>query len=218
LWSTDLCGRPDEYLAAATRREYEASWGCSGDDAYVGQVLRYATTPNGVFSMKVHAGELGLGRRAGSRSRVAAVLLDPYINAAQAYHFVLLCRRDKVRQAVSLHLARETGVYRSFERGTDRETQDISLKASRIRALIRQIERWDAGWNRYFADRGIEPARLWYEDDIEDRYADTARAVLETVGVEAPPEIPAGNPYWKQSDAATEALVRRFRGVNRARS
>ena len=217
LWSTDLCGRRDEYLASGTRREYEATWGRADDDAYAAQVLEYATTPNGVFSMKVHADQLGYGRRRRSRSRVATAL-DPYVAAPRQVHFFVLCRRDKVRQAISLHLARETGRYRSSDPGTERAPEQVPFRPSRIRALIAQLERWDADWNRYFADLGIEPARLWYEDDIEHDYSDTARAVLETVGVEPPPDALMTSSYEKQSDAVSEALVQRFLGVNRGRS
>ena len=82
------------------------------------------------------------------RSAPALVsVVVPVLNEAADLEDQLAAGRDKVRQAISLHVARETGAYRSF-------------------------------------DRGIEPARLWYEDDIEHHYADAARAVLETVGVE----------------------------------
>jgi LPS sulfotransferase NodH len=219
LWSTDLCGRPDEYLAPGTRREYQAIWGHTAiGDAYAEHVLGYATTPNGVFSMKVHAGELGFGRRGRFRARKAAAVLDPYLTAVEQSHFFVLCRRDKVRQAVSLYVAREARRYRRLEGDTAPAPAEVPFRASRIRALMRQIDRWEGDWGRYFAAAGIAPTRLWYEDDIQERYVDTAQAVLRTVGVEPSREIRFGTPYRKQSDAVSEALVQRFLGLSRGRS
>jgi trehalose 2-sulfotransferase len=211
LWSTDLCGRPDEYLGPGTRREYETAWGCTGNDAYAGRVVEYATTPNGVFSMKVHAEHLGLGRRLRRRPSVAAAKLGPYVTAASRVHFYLLSRRDKVRQAVSLHLARETGRYRTPGGGTATPTEQIPFSATTIRDLVGQIERWHADWDRYFIRLGVEPTRIWYEDDVERNYADTAIAVLEAVGIKRPPDVHIASEYRKQADAVSEAFVQRFR-------
>jgi trehalose 2-sulfotransferase len=104
LWSTGLCGRPDEYLGLATRRDYEVLWGCRDDQEYAERVMSYGTTSNGVFGIKVHAQQL----------RFASWLVDDALGLgalAERVHFCRLRRRDKVRQAVSAYVAGYTGRY-----------------------------------------------------------------------------------------------------------
>jgi len=215
LWSTGVGGRPDEYLSPGTRREYETAWECAGDDAYAEHVVAYATTSNGVFSMKVHAQDLGWSRRRPWTRRAAVAKLRPYVTAASRAHFFWLRRRDRVRQAVSIYLARETGRYRHLRDQPTLPIPSVPFSASKIRDSLELIDRWDATWDRYFATVGVAPTRLWYEDDIERNHAETATAVLEAIGVDPPSGALAVSDYQKQGDDVSEAFVQRFRAEER---
>jgi LPS sulfotransferase NodH len=215
LWSTGLCGRPDEYLGPKTRRDYEAAWCCSGDRDYVERVFAYATTPNGVFSMKVHWQHLQWASwltATAPRHRGGA---DPFVALAPRVHFFRVSRRDKVRQAVSLYLARQTGRYR---RTGDRPTtpaDQVRFDHKAIRRLVGEVHEWDRGWDRYFAELGVQPTRIWYEDHLEREYSATAVRVLGSIGIEVPPNLTVISGYRKQADETSDILVRRFRDAER---
>jgi LPS sulfotransferase NodH len=212
LWSTGLCGRPDEYLAPATRRDYEGTWGCRTDREYAEQVVSYATTPNGVLSLKVHRSQVQradwLAHGSVVRGRGSA---DPFLALAPIVHFVWVSRRDKVRQAVSLYVAEKTGRYRQLGERSALATASIDFDEEGIHRLVDQIEGWEQSWQRYFDSLGVGPLRIWYEDHLEHAYAETTRRVLETIGVEVPREFTVTTEYRKQSDDRSEMLVRRYR-------
>lgn len=210
LWSTGLCGRPDEYLGSATRRDYEALWGCRGDREYAACVLSFGTTPNGVFGIKVHA----------HQRRFASWLVDHeqgLAELADRVHFCRVRRRDKVRQAVSAYVADRTGRY-SQRMPPGISHGPVPFDHARIKAKLAEALEADRQWSRYFAALGVQPIDIWYEDHLETGYAETTRRLIESIGIEAPVDLAVSTDHQKQSDERTEMLVRRFRDASARRS
>ena len=218
LWSTGLCGRPDEYLAPATRRDYEALWDCRTDRDYAERFVVYATTSNGVMGMKVHWAQL---QHAGWLAERSVLLdrhtADPLLALAPIVHFVWVSRRDKVRQAVSYYIAEKTGRYRRLGETPAPPTESIAFDKKAIHRLVSQVEGWDRSWQLYFDTLGVSPPRIWYEDHIEHAYVETTSWILESIGVEVPPDLTVSTEYRKQSDDLSEMLVHRYRESQRPR-
>jgi trehalose 2-sulfotransferase len=150
-------------------------------DDYMSWVLGTGTTNNGVFGAKIMSAYVGglvagltdaLGERApkGTPALLAAVF--------PRLRYIFLVRDDKVRQAVSLWRAIQSWHWREDGAGAD-ASGDGALRYSfealdHLRGRLQAEEEW---WRRYFADAGIEPLTIVYED-FADSHDEAVRAVL----------------------------------------
>ena len=215
LWSTGVCGRPDEYFSAAARREYEGTWGCTRAE-YMGRMVEFATTPNLVFGAKVHWPHVDAAcrwlARGGVRHR--SRVTNPFVRLAPNVLFCWVSRRDKIRQAVSLLRAEATGEYRRRD-GAPPAQGTPSFDYPAIRRVVEQMEEWDACWSRYFSEIGVTPLRVCYEDDLENDYVTTVVRILESLGID-PPARAVTTDYQRQADDWSETIVRQYRDAERA--
>ena len=147
---------------------------------YVSWVLGTATTGNGVFGAKLMSAYVD-GLVAGLRAALgdAAPETTPEVLAAvfPRLRYVFLVRRDKVRQAVSLWRAIQTWQWREDPGDADRGERPLRYSFAaldHLRALLQEEEDW---WRRYFADAGIEPLTVAYED-LAGGHDDVVRAIL----------------------------------------
>lgn len=205
LWSTERCGRPDEYLGHGTRREYEEMWGCHGDREYAEHVLRFGTTDNGVFSLKVHWHQLA--------DAPWLVGEQPLTALADRVDFCLVGRRDTLRQAVSAYVASVTGRYTRRSENEAPASAGVPFDADRISGHLAEARADERRWAGYFAELGVEPVRVWYEDDLETEYAETTRRLLAAFDIDAPPDLRVTVELEKQADAHSELLVEQFRAL-----
>jgi LPS sulfotransferase NodH len=120
---------------------------------------------------------------------------------------IWISRRDKVRQAVSLAKATQTGVWR-VERGTDPPERTGDLRIGQLDDYVRRLTRQDVNWKQFFESLDIEPLRIEYET-LAAEYELTMRRVLEYLGVAVnsvpPPRLK------RQADASSEEWVARYR-------
>lgn len=86
--------------------------------------------------------------------------------------YVYLSRADKVAQAVSLHKASHTGLWHRAADGSELERtaphRDVGYDAGKIGALVAELTEQDRGWREWFAEHGIAPLQLVYEDFSRD--------------------------------------------------
>ena len=219
LGSTGIAGRPEEYfeyLAATGRvrqpREYfppDADPGIlellaplepplePGDwEARLRDALERGTTPNGVFGSKMMWAYLPdfLGHA------------DPEQAFGVPPRWVHVGRQDKLAQAISLWRAVQTAQWRAEDREHHR---DPVFHAGAIAALKQRLEAHERGWSEWFAERGVEPLEVAYEELADDPHATVCRVLtflgLETDGV----EIPAP-PTSRQADARSQEWLERF--------
>src|SRR3954449_13366643 len=144
-------------------------------EEYLAWAMRQATTPNGVLGAKVMWGYFngfvtGLRWALPRRQRLPVRELVPSV--FPNLHYVFVSRRDKERQAVSLWKAIQTWSWSDDQR----PVRDRPLRYSRaaIAHLIGDIEQHEAEWQAYFAQCGVEPFRVVYEDFVAD-YEGTLR-------------------------------------------
>lgn len=138
---------------------------------YVRDLATRRCTPNGVFSVTCHF------------EHVAFVLersgLD--LTAWDAPLFVVRLRRhDRLRQAVSLAVARQTRQWRP----TADRVREPEFDLAAIRRDLAYIEDWERGWDRIIRATRTAALNLWMEDVVAE--PDTAvESVLRHLG-EAP--------------------------------
>ncbi|RAP41956.1 hypothetical protein BYZ73_08165 [Rhodovulum viride] len=167
-------------------------------EGYVAAVVAAASGANGRFALKVFPRHLlWFGETYGA---------DFLTLCARTHdiHLARLTRQDRLRQAISLVKARQTGRWSSELRGNDRHTV---FDRAEIARAIHFVERSDAFWNAYETIAGLAPRAFVYETLLEDPtpYLDWA-AVALGVSYDAAPDAR----YAIQRNAETEDWVARF--------
>jgi len=188
LISTGVLGVPKEYFhdprwIAHLRRSKDG----------LEQVLDQASTPNGVFALKVFPPHFDHSRRLGWAE-------------LPGLGFVELRRADILGQAISTVRARQTGQWLS----TQPAVTAPRYSRGAITDALARIAHGRARWECYFARNAITPLRLTYEE----AHADPQRAVDAVafmVGIERPFQVdPAALELEMQRDELSEAWRDRY--------
>lgn len=183
LWASGCLGAPLEYL----NFEPGGPWGHASDRPEEQarmwrQALASRTSPNGVFGIKAFPGQLQHVQQ-GNPALVAQamrLLLGP----AAPRKVVELRRRDRQAHAVSYARALLSGVWRAEQERAGRDEPAFSaLAVERAGAMLDQQQ---AGWQAMYADLGVVPLVLWFEDALADP-AGAALQVADHLGVRLEP-------------------------------
>jgi trehalose 2-sulfotransferase len=146
--ATHSLGYPDEYFNTVIFKQRRPQQTCS-PDAMLNVALEDGFSPNNILSIKVHAWQM---REVGER-----LALEKSLPGVRWIH---IDRADRLGQAISLEIARQTGEWHSLHpKGTE-----PAYDTSAISARIEELERDGRFWNEFFKARGIEPFRLTYEN------------------------------------------------------
>lgn len=213
LRDTQLAGAPDEYLWNGGRYTYAARWDAAAPDDYLAHLFARTTSANGVFGAKLmgdHLSEVATWLR----GRPGLAGLSPaglWPAAFPNVHYVWLTRRDKVRQAVSIHRAVQTQQWVQTAGDAPPPAERPTYDFAAIDWWRRHIAAQEAEWRCFFERAGVAPLSLAYEEFIM-AYEATAAAVLDYLGVPAPQPLalPAPRPR-RQADALSEQWVQQFR-------
>lgn len=116
-------------------------------------------------------------------------------------------RRDKVRQAISFWRARRSGRWHVFD--TSDEPR-IAYDYDEIRECYREMVTHDVAWEDFFAEAGIVPHLIEYEDFSANLAVQLRKALrfleVQPVGRKLATEVR----LKKQRDAFTEEIRERF--------
>jgi LPS sulfotransferase NodH len=116
---------------------------------------------------------------------------------------IRLSRRDRLRQAVSLMRAQQTGQWRSVET----PCRDPEYDRAAIARALADLDRWEMGLNSYCDRHCIRPYQVWYEDLAADPQG-VVSGVLAYLGVD--PHTPWRTELVRQADSLTEEWLERF--------
>jgi LPS sulfotransferase NodH len=167
------------------------------------------TTPNGVFGAKLMWNQLAdlhsLATELPELSGLAPhQLLETLFRSPR---HVLVSRRDRVRQAVSLWRALQTRAWRLEHPDRQPRADALHYRFEGIRHLAQLLEQEDVEWRRFFREHDIEPFEVVYEEDLGARREHTVRSVLRHIGVEPAPGWRAPERIHRQADELSEAWV-----------
>ena len=218
LASTGVLGDPTEWFWPPEIEVLSRRWGVEGDfTTYVDRVFETATTPNGVFGLRLSPG-MHL-RSFLRRLRTEPRWSDPALSDREVVdslfpdlRFIWVTRRDKVRQAVSWWRAAETGIW-GLKKGAEppRPERKPRYYFDAIDHLVKIVVLQDCRWQQWFAEWGAAPLTLVYEDFVQD-LGGTARAVIEYLGIEDPWELDEDRIVSAvQADGLSEEWVQRYR-------
>jgi trehalose 2-sulfotransferase len=219
LAATGVAGRPEEYfefLSATGRarqsREYfpedadpsirallappDAPLAPVPHRLRLADALERGTTPNGVFGAKMMWAYLPDFLAHGEPEEQLGPL-----------RWVHVERRDTLAQAISLWRAVQTAQWRAGDRDAGGEPV---FHAGAIAYLKGRQEEHAAAWRAWFAERGIEPLEIVYEEFAQEPQPAICR-VLDHVGVPSAGVHVPEPPIRRQSDARSQEWVDRFR-------
>ena len=219
LAGTGVAGRPEEFfefLSVSGRVRQPREYFPPGTDPSILELLapldpplpalphsrrladarERGTTPNGVFGAKMMWAYLPDFLAHGEPEAQLGPL-----------RWVHVERRDTVAQAISLWRAVQTAQWRAEDRDTDVEP---CFHAGAIAHLKDRLERHAAAWREWFAERGIEPLEIVYEEFAQEPRATICR-VLDHIGVPSADVHVPEPPMRRQADARSQEWVDRFR-------
>lgn len=201
LWETGCLGAPLEYLNFERAGPYYfASHSPDQQLRLWRSVLRRRTSPNGVFGVKCFPMQLQALEEA--NPRLLSEVLSTVLPRARRPRIVFLERKDRIAHAVSYARAIVSGVWRSeqeSEANTEVEYSEIAVDRAR-----KLIEDQLAAWERMFADLGVEPLRLSYEDAVAAP-SEAVETVADHLGVRLDPDAAIAVPAVRKQAAADSA-------------
>lgn len=225
LQATGLAGDPKEFFGHKMAFWMER-WQAESLGVYVDLLTHRRATPNGVFGAKLLYGQLQHFEAVARQDPALADLPLATIlgNLFPQLHYVWATRDDKLRQAISWFKARQTGVWgqdegreevklgRAWRLGDEPlQAGELAFDFAGIAALLAQAEEEDEAIGAYFAENGIEPYRVVYED-FSPRYEETVGDLLRWMNIAVPAELDLAKPRTQRlADDRTDEWVARFR-------
>ena len=192
--ATRCLGAPWEWFSDTFSKTYDKSVATTMDRCAL--LLSKGVTPNTVGGVKIFPSQFKL------------VISDIDWNEwFPSCKWLRLRRRDRVRQAISLVIARQGDSWTSQEK----RHRPLVYDRKQIDACLRELAVEEEFWDRYFADSMLSPPTFWYED-IVGSLTSTVSAIAEYVGVSLLRSAPSADAisFKRQADATNEQWCIRF--------
>ena len=201
LRQTGHAGDPLEYLnkryiAGVMRKRAPTDQSMQVDlSSYLTALERVRTSSNGYFGMKAHFEHVEPLLR--QRPQDAERLLRRFDD------FILLRRRDKLAQAVSLYRARMAQIWSSLDykfmaEDDPRRKMDIPFDAVKIARALADICHQEKGWEDTLVRFSLPFRVFWYEDFVAE-YMPTSKSLLHALKIAADGVLPAAPKLEKQA-------------------
>lgn len=174
LYQTGCFGFPLEYANPANLREWKRRFEINETDQALREIVKRRTSDNGVFGIKLHYTHIGA---VGGFEQVRALFPEAY--------YVLLTRNDVLKQAVSLAIAHQTGVW--IEGQEPKTDQPPEYRFELIRRCLRETILHNSSWRYTLAAYGCRYIDLDFNDVRQDLPGSVGR-IAGFMGVELDPE------------------------------
>ena len=127
--------------------------------------------------------------------------------------FVHIKRDDVLAQAVSWLRAEQTGTWHVDDPSVPaEETGPTRFDYHELRRYASLIESHNAAWTSWFADVGVEPYVLKYEDLDADRVG-TTRSLLQFLGLRFPARVTITASNVRMADDVTSEWKERYKAM-----
>lgn len=196
LYKTGCFGFPLEYANAANLAEWKRR--LKKDDFYgvMDEIQRRRTSPNGVFGIKIHYPHI---KQFGG--------LDGLMKAFPNAYYVLLSRKNILRQAVSLSIASQSGVWISGQKPVEKKPV---YDFDHINRCLRETIINNASWRYALAAGGCNYIEMDF-DHVRSDISGTVKGIADFMGVDVKSSrIPEEQVTKNQSESVNEEWARRF--------
>jgi LPS sulfotransferase NodH len=213
--STNALGEPREWFLPQRIKNLSEKWELAGGDldGYIAELRKRKSTDNGVVAVKLMVAHLGQMHDMGllPATRRFRALLDRFDEEPLV---IRLLRADKLRQAISLLKARQTGKWGVLKEAKGEPKYDYG----ELSKIIVQLVKWEAQWERELEDSGITPAMDFTYEGLIGRRDETLLEIATRLELPDAEAIVGGRDrddvkLRKQADDLTEAWYSRFAGL-----
>ncbi|AFT74189.1 Stf0 family sulfotransferase [Alteromonas macleodii] len=196
LHQTNHFGFPLEYANPTNLARWEEVLNVKGVKNVLNTLKTKRTSSNGVFSIKAHFSHL---QQFGGLREFAQLLGNPY--------FVMLTRRDILSQAISLSIARQTGVWIS---GQQAMSENIKYDEKDICFCLKRTILHNASWKYLLASTGVRYIEITFEE-ARAKLPHTVCAIADFMDIDLPLETATLSPVTKkQSNSINEEFKEKF--------
>lgn len=216
LAGTGIAGKPGEWLYAPAAADLLEYFGARDHAELQQKLWELGSRDNGVCGLKFSFYEPYFSRlinvmRAFPGCATGSSRPAVWENAFPNSHHIFMTRRNKVRLAVSWWKAIKT---QEWQRASGHPPAEVDLRDAysfdAIKQLYCECSMREAGIQEFFAEAGIVPLTLVYEDFLQD-YEGTVRGVLRFLSLDAQ-HVQIHPPYFERlADEISEEWVQRFR-------
>lgn len=208
LASTKIAGHPSEHLRLATQ---ELSLYCNFDYLnLLGNVMQHRVTNNSVFGTKLISHFL-------FELQKTEIDLKGIFQAID--RFILLIRKDKLAQAISLVLAQKTEVWHIHHNDKKASYQSILNEIEINEELLNDVEQkvifikqQEARLKKVLDNYNQEPLLVVYEDILDDAPREINR-ILDFLGIVKPPgyNMQVASGIKRMPSAISQQIIQQYR-------
>jgi len=196
LYQTGQFGFPLEYANNLNLNEWKKRLGVDDFKHVMHQLQRIRTSPNGVFGIKIHYPHI---RQFGG--------IDGLMNFFPNAYYILLSRKNVLAQAVSLSIAKQTGVWIS---GLTPINDKPKYDFKHINECLRETIINNAKWRYILAANGCNYIEMDF-DHIRNNLEKSVTHIANFVGIKLTSDSVAKERITKkQSNELNEEWVSRF--------
>ena len=196
LNKTNKFGFPLEYANPANLAEWKRRLEIDDLQAVMAEIQRLRTSPNGVFGIKMHYPHI---HQFGGFENVIKCFPDAY--------YILLSRMDVLKQAVSLSIARKTGVWISGQKPVNDSPE---YDFSHINRCLRETILNNSSWRYTLAASGCNYIEMDF-DHVRHNLVQSIENIASFIDIEIDAsDIPNEQVTRKQSNQRNTEWETRF--------
>lgn len=196
LHQTNCFGFPLEYTNPANLAEWKRRLGKEHTNEVLTEIQRRRTSQNGVFGIKIHYSHV---KEYGSFTELKRRFPEAY--------YVLLSRKDVLKQAISLSIARQTGVW---IHGQQPKNDNPQYSLEGIDKCLRSILRENSSWRYALAANGCKFIEMDF-DAIRNNLPVAINRIADFVGIKVDTDsIPSEQVTQQQSRDINAEWERQF--------
>jgi len=214
LESTDMAGVPREWFNCPP--DLLTTFRKTNHAELQDYLYKLGSTPNRVFGICHSFYEPHFSQLTGTLQNFPACpptakRTEVWAGVFPNHRHIFMTRRNKIRLAVSWWKAIQSGEWHVPENESCKPV-DLSDKYSfdAINHLYNECSMREAGIQEFFAEGGITPLNIFYEDFIQN-YEGTVRTILDHLELDSKSATIAAPALTKLADAASEEWAQRFR-------
>ncbi|MGH1414378.1 MAG: Stf0 family sulfotransferase [Pelagimonas sp.] len=196
LFHTGQLGSPLEYLHPKHRMRWQKDLNQSNLRGTLRALMARRSSASGWFGIKAHWSQFSTVARR-----------EPLLRWLDVQSYIRLDRTDRVAQAVSMEIAKQTGAWISWQKPSQVPVFDRAA----IAKTIEELETEDQAWDAFFSSVQARPIRVSYEDLTQDPQSVTA-SICKALDVPVPPAaVDLASAPKKQATTINDDWVTQYR-------
>ncbi|MEO1376860.1 MAG: Stf0 family sulfotransferase [Cyanobacteria bacterium J06635_10] len=196
LQKTNSFGFPLEYSNPINLPEWKKRFEKEDFQEVLTEIQKCRTSPNGVFGIKIHYSHI---KQYGGFARLQEMFPEAY--------YVLLTRNDILKQAISLAIARKTGVWISGQKAVN---ENPEYQFIYIHKCLRELIIYNSSWRQTLRNNGCNYIEMNF-DFVLKNIVTSIQQIANFMDVEVNSEtIPTEQVTKKQSNNINSEWEKRF--------